>query len=252
MSAGIGISYNDISPPKEREQEQEEEEKEFKQRDDQSTKTTQQRPKNSSFFSFRQLNALALIVILSASGMVCPQDIAFVVFTIFYMFFLSRFAFPKLTPSEEPPVFDPKNKLLLIYVSVGAIIGLFVPIAYIFEGIFEGDKEGIKAASPHVFLLASQVFLEGVAFSGRFSTPIRVFVPVCFNAIRVSTIMEWLANEFSKVNEEYGGNPRRLYIGRALAIANMAFWSFNLLGFLLPVYLPKAFKRYYLNYKAKD
>ncbi|CAI9774133.1 unnamed protein product [Fraxinus pennsylvanica] len=120
------------------------------------------------------------------------------------------------SPHADPPVFGETNKILSIYVFFGAVIGLFVPIAYILEGFFEGDKEGINAAAPHVFLLSSQIFMEGLSFS------------------------------------EYGGSSRRLYIGRALAIANMAFWCFNLFGFLLPVFLPKAFKRYYSYKKIKD
>ncbi|KAJ8554416.1 hypothetical protein K7X08_025094 [Anisodus acutangulus] len=131
--------------------------------------------------------------------------------------------------------------------------GLFLPIAYIFQGIYEGDKEGIKAAAPHVFLLASQVFMEGVTFTDNFSLPIRVFVPVFYNSRRIFTIMEWLRNEILKVDQEYGGNERRVYIGRGLAVANMVFWCFNLFGFLLPVYLPKAFKIYYTcGRKLKD
>lgn len=244
MSGGAGPTYDDISLPQEQE---------FKQNDNPDPlKNDTQTPRKSSLVSFRHFNALAMVLVLSASGLISPEDFLFVLFSIIYMYFLSKIAFPKLQSSAEPTVFDPKNKLLLLYVSIGAIIGLFLPIAYIFQGIFEGDKEGIKAAAPHVFLLSSQVFMEGVAFSGRFSTPVRVFVPVFYNSRRIFTITEWLRNEFSKVNEGYGGSARRLYIGRGLAIANMAFWCFNLFGFLLPVYLPRAFKRYYSDQKVKD
>ncbi|KAG6754526.1 hypothetical protein POTOM_042567 [Populus tomentosa] len=51
---------------------------------------------------------------------------------------------------------------------------------------------GIKAAAP-----AAQVFMEGVAFSDR--------------------------NEITKVEQDYEGSTRRLPIGRALAVANLAF-----------------------------
>lgn len=98
----------------------------------------------------------------------------------------------------------------------------------------------------------SQVFMEGVAANDRFSTPIRVFVPVFFNSRRIFTLAEWLRDEFAKEDKEYGGSVRRLLVGRGLAVANMALWSFNLFGFLLPVYLPRAFKRYYSLYKSKD
>lgn len=243
MSGGIGPTGCDISLPKEQE------EVEHKEKQDQtlknlnkSTNTTQRK---ASFLSFRQLNCLAVVVVLSASGMVSPEDFAFVVFSIFYMYFMSKVAFPSLHPLKEPPIFNPQNKLLQLYVFIGAIVGLYAPIAYILHGIFEGDKEGIKAASPHVFLLASQVFMEGVAFSDGFSSPIRAFVPVIYNARRVFTIVDWFRDEIYKVDEEHSGSYRRIYAGRALAVANMAFWSFNLFGFLLPVYLPKVFKSYY-------
>jgi hypothetical protein len=244
MSGGVGPTCNDISLPKEEEYEQK-----------QSYDAT---PRKAGFLSFRQLNAVAVILIFSGSGMVSPEDFAFVFFSLFYMYFISKVAFPIPTlqhSSKEPPgpVFSTReNKLLRLYVFVAAIIGLFLPIAYIFHGIFEGDKEGIKAATPHVFLLSSQVFMEGVAFSDSFSLPIRVFVPVCYNARRIFTIVDWLRSEVSKVDEEYGGSKTRLYVGRGLAIANFAFWCFNLFGFLLPVYLPRAFKRYYSGHKVKD
>ncbi|XP_050385432.1 uncharacterized protein LOC126801970 [Argentina anserina] len=257
MSGGVGPT-SDISLPKEQEQE-------FKEHHDpvSSSKLSPKSQKTSQAlhsatnrkpgsFSFRQLNALAVIIVLSASGMVSPQDLAFVLFSVAYMYFISKVAFPIQSSIKDPTVFSPQNKILRLYVLVGAIIGLLLPIAYIFEGIFEGDKQGISAASPHVFLLASQVFMEGLAFSDQFSTPIRVFVPVFYNSRRIFTIVEWLSSEFSKNYEDYGGSAKRLYLGRALAIANMAFWSFNLFGFLLPVYLPRAFKKYYSTHKVKE
>ncbi|KVI04716.1 uncharacterized protein LOC112524815 [Cynara cardunculus var. scolymus] len=197
------------------------------------------------FFSFQQLNALALIIVLSASGMVAFQDFAFVLLSFFYMFFMSKVAFPTRSSTPEPPVFGNSSRLLTVYVSVGAVIGLLLPVAYIVHGVLAGDKEGIKAAAPHVFLLASQVFMEGVTFSGGFSLPIRVFVPVVYNSMRMYAILEWVKDEITKANKEHHGSSRRLQVGRSLAMANMVFWSFNLFGFLLPFYLPKAFKKYY-------
>ncbi|XP_038685814.1 uncharacterized protein LOC119985594 [Tripterygium wilfordii] len=246
MSGGVGPTCNDISLPKEHEQDHK------LQNDDKSIKTPTTQQHKAGFLSFRQLNALAVMIVLSASGMVSPEDIAFVLLSIIYVYFLSRVAFPSLQPERESSVFDFRNRVLRLYVLVSFIVGLLLPIGYIFEGIFEGDKEGIKAAAPHVFLLASQVFMEGLVFRGKFSLPIRACVPVCYNSVRMYAILEWLRNEFSKVEEEYGGSARRLYVGRALAIANLAFWSFNLFGFLLPVYLPKAFKRYYSDPKMRD
>ncbi|XP_030533194.1 uncharacterized protein LOC115742825 [Rhodamnia argentea] len=238
MSGGVG-PINDISLPK----------------DDRRHPTTPPSSTTikSGFLSFRQLNSLAVIVVLAASGLVGFQDLAFLVLSLVYIYVLSVVAFPCLGPGREPTVFNPRNRVLRLYVSFAAVIGLFLPIAYIFEGIYEGDKEGIAAAAPHLFLLASQVFMEGVAFSARFSTPIRVFVPVSYNARRIFTLMEWLESEFGKEGGDRGGSARRVYVGRILAAANMALWCFNLFAFLLPVYMPKAFKKYYAAYyNVKD
>lgn len=240
MSGGVGSTLCDSTLPKDQEVDHKEHQDHHK-----PTIT----PHNANFLSFRQLNCLAVVIVLLASGMVSLLEFAFVVFSAIYMYFMSKVAFPPLHPPNEPFVFNPQNKLLGLYVFVGAIIGLYAPIAYILEGTIEGDKEGIKAAAPHVFLLASQVFMEGFAFSGRFSTPIRAFVPVFYNSRRIFTIVDWLRSE---INKELSGSDRRIYVGRALAVANMAFWCFNLFGFLLPVYLPKVFKLYYSGQKVKD
>ncbi|CAK9160923.1 unnamed protein product [Ilex paraguariensis] len=215
-------------------------------------KNNQKPHTHKSIITFRQLNVLAVIIVLAASGMVSVEDFAFVIFSLIYIYFVSKVAFPSRSLSADPPVFGANNKILRLYVLVGAIVGLYLPIAYIFQGIFEGDKEGIKAAAPHVFLLSGQIFMEGVTFSGKFSLPIRVFVPVFYNSRRIFTIMEWWRSEILKVDQEYGGSAWRLYIGRALAVANLIFWCFNLFGFLLPVYLPKAFKIYYSGSRVKD
>ncbi|TYG53454.1 hypothetical protein ES288_D09G110700v1 [Gossypium darwinii] len=69
---------------------------------------------------------------------------------------------------------------------------------------------------------------------------------------RIFSLVDWLRCEFTMVDNEYAGSGKRVYVGRVLALANMGFWCFNLFGFLLPVYLPKAFKMYYSETKVKD
>ncbi|PKA62749.1 hypothetical protein AXF42_Ash018957 [Apostasia shenzhenica] len=204
------------------------------------------------FLSFRQLNSLAVSLVLGASGMVAISDLAFAILSLPYVLFLSRVAFPSFRRSAtEPPVFGFRNRLLAAYVAVAALLGLLLPIAYILEGVLEGDKEGVKAAAPHVFLLASQVFMEGVTHSPRFSLPVRAFVPVLYNSRRMFTIADWLRDELGKEAAAAGGSTVRLLAGRGLATANLIFWAFNLFAFLLPVYLPRALSRHY-RYKEKN
>ncbi|CAA0834357.1 Unknown protein [Striga hermonthica] len=183
-----------------------------------------------SLLNFRQLSMLAIIVSLSAAGLVAAADLAFVAFSLIYMCFISRFAFPLLSPHPDPPVFGRKNPALGLYVAFAAAIGLCLPIVLVLAAAIEGDGERVLAAAPHLFLLASQVFMEGVSFAGGYSLPLRSEAAAAAGG-----------------GGEGGGSTWnwKLYGGRALAAVNMAFWCFNLFGFLLPVYLPKAFRIYY-------
>ncbi|XP_019056459.1 PREDICTED: uncharacterized protein LOC109115968 [Tarenaya hassleriana] len=242
MSGGVRPTYDDITLP--REEEVEEEERTHLHHETSTGKTSSAAA--GGLLSFHQLNSLAIIVVLSTSGLVCVDDLAFVLFSLVYFIFLSRSVFPPKTPKIDGPLTSPSNKTFRLYVAAAGIVGLVIPICYICHGVFEDDKVGIRAAAPHVFLLASQVFMEGVASRRGFSAPMRILIPIFYNARRILTIVEWLRGEFTKETPEFGTiSRRRMLAGRALATANMAVWSFNLFGVLLPVYLPRAFKRYY-------
>lgn len=250
MSGGVGPTGSDITLPKEHEvAHKEHQDQDYPNHHLKNLQNPQNPTLISTLLSFPHLNSIAIIIILAFSGMVTLQDFSFFLFSFLYLPIISKLAFPS-NPNitNYPTIFDPKNKLLRLYVTIGAIVGLYAPIAYILEGTYEGDKEGIKAASPHLFLLASQVLMEGIVFSaGKFSPPVRAFVPVFYNSKRIFTIVDWLRSEMYKDH----GSHRRVLVGRALAVANMAFWCYNLFGFLLPVYLPKVFKVYYSVHKEK-
>ncbi|CAN8302174.1 unnamed protein product [Cochlearia groenlandica] len=191
-----------------------------------------------------------VIIVLSASGLVTIQDFLFTILTIVYFFFLSKLIFPPHeNPNRDAPLTNPNNKILRLYVTATAIVGLVIPVCYILEGITEDDKIGVSAAAPHVFLLANQVFIEGLAAACGFSSPARILVPIVYNARRVLTIVEWAMSEFSRGGDGATVTARRIYAGKVLAAVNLGVWSFNLFGVLIPVYLPRAFKRYYGSVK---
>lgn len=77
----------------------------------------------------------------------------------------------------------------------------------------------------------------------------RVLVPVVYNATRLFSLMEWVRSEVWKAESEFHGSYRRLFMGRVLAVVNLVYWGFNLFGFLIPFYMPRAFKRYYSDGK---
>ncbi|KAJ0234996.1 Transmembrane protein [Hirschfeldia incana] len=229
MSGGVGPTYKDTALAKQEEHH-----------------ATAVRP-----FSFQQLIILAVVLVLSASGLVTLEDFLFTLLTLIYFFFLSkRILPPHKNPKRDAPLTSPANKIFRLYVASAGVAGLLIPLLYIFQGFVADDRRGVSAAAPHVFLLASQVLMEGIAAACGFSAPARILVPVVYNARRVMTLVEWITNEFSReTTTEYGGkgtvSVRRMYTGRVLAAVNLGIWSFNLFGVLLPVYLPRAFKRYY-------
>lgn len=220
----------------------------------------QKTPSLLGSLSFTQLYVLVLIVVFSASGLVCLEDMAFVLLSSIYIFVVSKVAFPATTETSRARAFG-KTRLFALYVGTGGVVGLFLPLAYIFGGFVEGDKKGVEAAAPHVFLLSCQVFLEGLSFALGFSLPARAMVPVFYNTRRIFTILDWLRADFGKQTEDldkpsssssaFPAADLWLRFGQALAVANLLFWSFNLFCFLIPVYLPKAFKIYHQK-KAVD
>ncbi|MFS7949641.1 hypothetical protein Hanom_Chr06g00574001 [Helianthus anomalus] len=141
MSGGVGPSGDILL--KEEEEELKHDQQQSQQQQPLPPEAQQKVHIRRGIFSFQQLNALAVAVVLSASGMVAVEDFAFVIFSFFYMYFMSKVAFPTLHPSNNHLVFGDKNRLLRVYSVVGVVAGLILPVAYIFEGILEGDKEGI-------------------------------------------------------------------------------------------------------------
>ncbi|CAN1751705.1 hypothetical protein LINPERHAP1_LOCUS4417 [Linum perenne] len=202
------------------------------------------KPRKPQFtlLTFYQLNSLAATLILASTGLIPISDFTFVILSFPYLFLLSKFAFPPLPPSpssSDSSIVD-KGVLFRLYVFLSFLLGILLPVAYILHGIIHGDRDGEStrlAAAPHLFLLASQVFMERVSFAVGVSVPVRAFVPVFYNSRRIFSIVEWI--EF-----EFGGSGVGI-VGKVLAVANLGFWGYNLFGFLLPVYLPRVFRRYY-------
>ncbi|KAF3319778.1 hypothetical protein FCM35_KLT21967 [Carex littledalei] len=187
--------------------------------------------------SFQHLISLAIVLIFAATSTVSLLDIAFVLLSNPYLLLLSTITFPP-SPSPPPPIFSAQEKrLLAFYVSIGGLVGLLLPLLQILHSLVVRDTDSISVTAPHLFLLSAQIFLEGVSFGYDFSLPARAAVPIIYNTKRLFTIADW-------VRHEVGGG---VTVGCVIALANMVFWGFNLLGFLLPVYLPRALKLYYCD-----
>ncbi|KAJ4773986.1 transmembrane protein [Rhynchospora pubera] len=187
--------------------------------------------------SFQHFTALTIVLTLAATSSVSFSDTTFVVLSIPYLLLLSTITFPPPS-SPPPPVFSAQERRILVfYVSVGGLVGLLLPLLQIIHSLVVGEFHAIAVPAPHLFLLSAQIFLEGVSFGYGFSLPARAAVPIIYNTKRLFTIADW-------VRHEVGGG---VSVGLVIALANTVFWGFNLLGFLLPVYLPRALKLYYCD-----
>lgn len=200
--------------------------------------------------SFLQIQMIAYIVVFSVSGVVPFTDMAFVVFATIYVLVLSRSVFPPLGQGLPPPVFR-SHGLFRLWVMLGTVIGLFLPLAYVLGGFSRGDHMAVQGATPHLFLLASQMltenFMAGLSF---FSLPIRALTPILYSARRLVSIGAWIRKVFATPVPaatllETGIAAQWPLFGRCLALANLLFWSLNLFGFLIPFFLPRAFKKHY-------
>ncbi|XP_062205559.1 uncharacterized protein LOC133907521 [Phragmites australis] len=212
-------------------------------------------------FSIKQLNTLGAAAVLAFSTTVPLSEIAFAVLVPPYLLVLAWLAFPQRPgkPNPAAPVFPGFGGRirLAVHTAVGFVVGAALPALYIVDGLRAGDTAGVAAAAPHAFLLSAQVFTEGItaAWPGKFSLPVRAAVPVMYSVRRMFAASEWLRQELQKRDELGRGPavaPRRVVAGRALAAANLAFWGFNLFVFLLPFYLPRALRRYYLGSDHED
>ncbi|KAF5746415.1 hypothetical protein HS088_TW06G00586 [Tripterygium wilfordii] len=197
-----------------------------------------------------ELQLVAFIMVFSVSGLVSVLDIAFPIFMSAYLVALSRFAFPAHDrgSSGSREIFQ-GSKLFRLYVVVGTTVGLFLPLAYVLGGFARGDDQAVRSATPHLFLLSCQILTENV-ISGLslFSPPVRALVPLLYTVRRIFVIVDWIQdvwlNKTLPANAEFK-DVAWFWFGRILALANLAYFSINLFGFLIPQFLPRAFERYF-------
>eukprot|EP00897_Mesotaenium_endlicherianum_P010592 jgi/Mesen1/9561/ME000640S08906 len=198
--------------------------------------------------TFMQVQMIAYIVVFTASGVVPFSEMAFVVFATFYTLILSRLVFPPNTKESPEPVFG-ENSAFKTWATIGSALGLFLPLAYVLGGFSKGDKRAVESATPHLFLLSCQILTENIISElSMFSLPIRAFVPILYSSRRLVSLGAWVRRVFgvdmTPVSEVAVASNWPLF-GQVLAVINLAFWSVNLFGFLIPYFLPRAFKRYF-------
>ncbi|KAL9349581.1 hypothetical protein Peur_056836 [Populus x canadensis] len=194
-----------------------------------------------------ELQLVAFIMVFSVSGLVPLLDLVFPAFTSAYLLALSCFAFPSYgrTSSE---IFQ-GSRFFRFYVILGTTIGLFLPLAYVLGGFARGDDQAVRSVTPHLFLLSFQILTENI-ISGLslFSPPVRALVPLLYTVRRIFVIIDWINDVWLTKTLPATAQVKDIawyWFGRSLAAANLAYFSINLLLFLIPRFLPRAFEKYF-------
>ncbi|XP_073280866.1 uncharacterized protein [Primulina huaijiensis] len=196
-----------------------------------------------------ELQLVAFIMVFSISGLVPLTDLVFPALISVYILVISRLAFPTLGSSTKSPELFRESRLFRLYVILGTTVGLFLPLAYVLGGFARGDDHAVRSATPHLFLLSFQILTENV-ISGLslFSAPVRALVPLLYTARRVVVIIDWVndvwINKTLPATAEFQ-DVAWFWFGRVLAVVNLGYFSMNLLCFLIPVFLPRAFEKYF-------
>ncbi|XP_027918637.1 uncharacterized protein LOC114177469 isoform X2 [Vigna unguiculata] len=140
-----------------------------------------------------ELQLVAFVLVFSASGLVPLLDLAYSGLISIYLMLLARFAFPSHGHGPGPMFHG--SRLFQMYVVVGTVVGLFLPLAYVLGGFARGDKHAVQASSPHLFLLSFQILSENVIsrFS-MFSAPVRAMVPLMYTVRRIFVDIDWVSD----------------------------------------------------------
>ncbi|MCO5562155.1 hypothetical protein L7F22_015781 [Adiantum nelumboides] len=140
-----------------------------------------------------ELQLVAFIVVFSASGLVPLLDIVFPVFVTTYLATLSKFVFPSHHKEGGRMEIFHGSRNFQLYVMLGTVIGLFLPLAYVLGGFARGDRSAVKACTPHLFLLSAQILSENLVSNlGVWSPPVRAFLAAIYNARRIFSLAHWV------------------------------------------------------------
>ncbi|KAK9077179.1 hypothetical protein SSX86_005515 [Deinandra increscens subsp. villosa] len=195
-----------------------------------------------------ELQLVAFIMVFSASGLVPLFDLIFPIFTTVYLLVLSRLAFPSHGNTNNQIYQGTSSLIFRAYVILGTTIGLFLPLAYVLGGFARGDQHSLESATPHLFLLSCQILSENIISGlGLFSPPVRALVPMLYTVRRIFVILDWVQDVWVNKSLSPYAEIKEVawfWFGRVLALANLAYFSVNMFGFLIPRFLPKAFDQY--------
>lgn len=209
---------------------------------------------------------LIVAVSMVTMGLVPPSQILFVAFFSGYLMGLNLLAsspqeddlnlnslkpvLPNLPPQGHIPdiMMNPLGATLTESASyhnwlrIGASLGYVLPI---FAAGFYKQTDQLYLASraaTSVFLISCQIVTESIAKRFLLPLPIRILVPMVYNAMRIGPLYDWIS---------LGWNDMALW-GRALAVGNFLYWTSNLFLFLIPVASLRYLRSHFFCVEAEE
>lgn len=165
---------------------------------------------------------------LAASGAVPPHDVTFSLAWPAYLAAVNAWRFDSNSAlTDAPPHPLVPGPWVPKYAAAAALLALLIPAAVCI--LNRGSAAVLAAVGPHLYLTAAQVVCEFFLSGPATAMLPRMLVPLGFNTYRMWTLVAWCGAVLSQ-----GRGPWHL----ALAVSNLAFWSFNLFVFLLLKMLP--------------
>jgi hypothetical protein len=139
------------------------------------------------------------------------------------------------------------------WLRTGELFGYFLPLLALATGFADQCVTNIPARlvpsyvtmthmATSMFLICCQVMTEAATKRCGAPLPLRIFVPVAYNAVRMGPLYNWMLA---------GWDVMRLW-EKMLALGNFVYWGTNLFGFLLPVASLRYMRSHFFCVEAQE
>jgi hypothetical protein len=146
------------------------------------------------------------------------------------------------------------------WVTTGVLLALVAPLALLLATAVKSLWGGsgyqtdllLEYTVRPLFLLVCQVGTENMVSSrsnNPLPLPIRIFVPVAYNTMRLGYLWQWAFAPYNAVSLAIAS---RWWLGamQTVAVANLVYWTVNLFGFLLPIAVIRYMRAHFLAVEA--
>mmetsp|Transcript_24703 Transcript_24703/g.51083 ORF Transcript_24703/g.51083 Transcript_24703/m.51083 type:complete len:420 (+) Transcript_24703:1632-2891(+) len=211
-------------------------------------------------------------IALLAGGLVRPMDVALVAcWTAYFVVLNSTAQSPRdmntgapVLPSVPPQGHVPsilsnpmgvrfeRSTTYRRWLKLGAVLGLVGPLAWLLVATATTaaavvDIEAARVVARPVFLLCCQMTTEAIAKRNLICLPLRILVPILYNASRLLYLWSWATSTPTAATATALSR-----IGWCLGIANAVYWAVNLFAFLIPIASVRYMRAHFFAVEAEE